>query len=30
LWVLVNEIAAAWLYFSPGWKAISVRILGLA
>jgi hypothetical protein len=29
-WVLVNELAAAWLYFSPGWKAISVRILGLA
>jgi hypothetical protein len=28
-WVLVNELAAAWLYFSPGWKAISVRILGL-
>jgi hypothetical protein len=29
-WVLVNELAAAWLFFSPGWKAISVRILGLA
>ena len=28
-WVLVNELAAAWLFFSPGWKAISVRILGL-
>jgi hypothetical protein len=28
-WVLVNELAAAWLYFSPGWKAISVQILGL-
>jgi hypothetical protein len=28
-WVLVNELAAAWLYFSPGWKAISVKILGL-
>jgi hypothetical protein len=29
-WLLVNELAAAWLYFSPGWKAISVRVLGLA
>jgi uncharacterized membrane protein YozB (DUF420 family) len=29
-WVLANELAAAWLYFSPGWKAISVRILGLS
>jgi hypothetical protein len=29
-WVLVNELAAAWLYFSPSWKAISVRILGLS
>jgi len=28
-WILVNEIAAAWLFFSPGWKAISNRILGL-
>jgi uncharacterized membrane protein YozB (DUF420 family) len=29
-WALVNELAAAWLFFSPGWKAISVRILELA
>ncbi|HEX4104663.1 MAG TPA: hypothetical protein VHX92_00375 [Rhizomicrobium sp.] len=29
-WIVVNELAAAWLYFSPGWKAISVRLLGLA
>jgi hypothetical protein len=28
-WVLANELAAAWLFFSPGWKAVSVRILGL-
>ena len=28
-WVLVNELAAAWLFFSPGWKAISVQVLGL-
>ena len=28
-WVLANELAAAWLYFSPGWKAISLRLLGL-
>jgi hypothetical protein len=29
-WILVNELAATWLYFSPGWKAISVRLLGLS
>lgn len=29
-WILANELAAAWLYFSPGWKAISLRLLGLA
>ena len=29
-WVLVNELVAAWLYFSPGWKAISIKLLGLA
>jgi len=29
-WILVNELAAAWLFFSPGWKAISIRILGLS
>jgi hypothetical protein len=28
-WVLANELAAAWLFFSPGWKAISIRLLGL-
>jgi hypothetical protein len=28
-WVLANELAAAWLYFSPGWKAISLKLLGL-
>ena len=28
-WILANELAAAWLYFSPGWRAISVRLLGL-
>ena len=28
-WVLVNELAAAWLFFSPGWKPISVRLLEL-
>jgi hypothetical protein len=29
-WILANEFAAAWLYFAPGWKAISLRLLGLA
>ena len=29
-WIFANELAAAWLYFSPGWRAISVRLLGLA
>jgi hypothetical protein len=29
-WILVNELAATWLFFSPGWKAISLRLLGLA
>jgi hypothetical protein len=28
-WILVNELAAGWLFFSPGWKAISVKLLGL-
>jgi hypothetical protein len=28
-WVLANELAAAWLFFSPGWKAISLKLLGL-
>ena len=28
-WILANELAATWLFFSPAWKAISVRILGL-
>ena len=28
-WILANELAAAWLYFSPGWKGISARLLGL-
>lgn len=29
-WILVNELAAAWLFFSPGWKLISLRLLRLA
>lgn len=29
-WILVNEFAAAWLFFSPGWKVISLKLLGLA
>ncbi len=29
-WIFTNELAAAWLYFSPGWKAISIKLLGLA
>jgi hypothetical protein len=29
-WILVNEFAAAWLFFSPAWKVISLRLLGLA
>lgn len=29
-WVLVNELAAAWLYFSPAWRVISLKLLGLA
>jgi hypothetical protein len=29
-WILINELAAAWLFFSPGWKAISLKLLGLA
>jgi hypothetical protein len=28
-WILANELAAAWLYFSPGWKMISLKLLGL-
>jgi len=28
-WILANELAAAWLYFNPVWKAISIRLLGL-
>ena len=28
-WILANQLAAAWLYFSPTWKAISIRLLGL-
>jgi uncharacterized membrane protein YozB (DUF420 family) len=27
-WVLANQLAATWLFFSPGWKAISLRLLG--
>jgi hypothetical protein len=29
-WILANELAAAWLYFSPAWKVISLRLLGLS
>jgi hypothetical protein len=29
-WMLANELAAAWLFFSPSWKAISIRMLGLS
>jgi hypothetical protein len=29
-WILANELAAAWLFFNPAWKALSLRILGLA
>ena len=29
VWVLANELAATWLYFSPAWKTISLRLLGL-
>ena len=29
-WILANELAAAWLYFSPAWKVLSLRMLGLA
>jgi len=28
-WILANELAAAWLYFTPAWKATSLRLLGL-
>jgi hypothetical protein len=28
-WILANELAAAWLYFSPAWKPISLKLLGL-
>jgi hypothetical protein len=28
-WILANELAAAWLYFSPGWKMISLKLLRL-
>jgi len=28
-WILANEAAAAWLFFSPSWKLISLRLLGL-
>jgi hypothetical protein len=26
-WILANELTAAWLFFSPGWKAIANRII---
>jgi hypothetical protein len=29
-WILANELVAVWLYFTPGWKAMSLRLLGLA
>jgi hypothetical protein len=29
-WILLNELAATWLFFDPGWKAISIKLLGLA
>jgi hypothetical protein len=29
-WILANELAAAWLYFSPAWKVISLRLLDLS
>jgi hypothetical protein len=28
-WIAANELAAAWLYFSPWWKPISLQLLGL-
>jgi hypothetical protein len=28
-WILANELAAAWLFFSPTWKSISLTLLGL-
>lgn len=28
-WVLANELAAAWLYFDPAWRVISLKLLGL-
>ncbi len=28
-WILANELAAAWLYFTPAWKVISLKLLGL-
>jgi hypothetical protein len=29
-WVLANEAAAAWLFFYPAWKVMSLRLLGLS
>ena len=29
-WIVANELAAAWLFFSPGWRVISVKLLGLS
>jgi hypothetical protein len=28
IWVLANEAAASWLYFSPAWKVLATRIAG--
>jgi hypothetical protein len=29
-WVLANELAAAGLYFTPAWKPVAAKLLGLA
>jgi hypothetical protein len=28
LWILANELAAAWLFFAPWWKPIAARLVG--
>lgn len=28
LWILANELAAAWLYFAPWWKPVAAGLIG--
>lgn len=28
LWILANELVAAWLYFAPWWKPVAAKLIG--